>query len=66
MEYEDADTQRAIALGGSDLINMLDALYPEQSPNPNDSERLVWMKAGQRELIRKLIHLRADAPIRRR
>lgn len=38
-----------------DLIKMLDKLYPEQSPNPKDSEREIWIKAGKRELVRNLV-----------
>jgi len=38
-----------------DLIDYIDKLMPERSPDPNDSEREVWMKAGERRLVRKLI-----------
>jgi hypothetical protein len=38
-----------------DLISTLDSLYPESSPNPEDSERELWMKAGERRLVRVLV-----------
>ena len=38
-----------------DLISELDRDYPERSPNPLDSEREVWMKAGERRLVRNLV-----------
>jgi hypothetical protein len=65
MHLPDADTQAAIALSCSSLIDMLDELYPERSPDLSDPERLVWMKAGKRELVRDLLTLRGHAPIRR-
>lgn len=39
-----------------DLIDMLDEMYPEQSANPKDSEREIWIKVGKRELVRALIY----------
>lgn len=38
-----------------DLVEALDKTYPETSPDPNDSEREVWMKAGERRLVRGLL-----------
>lgn len=37
------------------LIKRLDNNYPERSPDPNDSERELWMKAGERRLVRRLL-----------
>ena len=40
-----------------DLIELLDQLYPEKSPTRKDAEaneKLLWMDAGRRELIRDL------------
>jgi hypothetical protein len=37
------------------LIEWLNQLYPEKSPNPSDSEREVWMKAGERRAVNVLI-----------
>lgn len=50
--------QAATAAAHGELIDLLNELYPEQSPDPRDSERLVWMKAGKRELVRTLNQLR--------
>lgn len=36
------------------LLTALNALFPEQSPDPSESEREIWMKAGERRLIRFL------------
>lgn len=38
-----------------DLVEELDKNYPEQSPNPSDTERELWMKAGERRLVRVLV-----------
>jgi len=38
-----------------DLIQELDSDFPERSPEPNDTEREVWMKAGERRLVRMLL-----------
>lgn len=38
-----------------ELIEDLDKEYPERSPNPKDSEREIWMKAGERRLVNILI-----------
>ena len=65
MSLPDFDTQAAIALAGSELIDLLDELFPEQSPDPRDTERDLWMKAGKRDLVRHLIHLRASGRVRR-
>ena len=33
------------------LLERLDELYPDRCPDPNDSERDVWIKAGQRKVV---------------
>ena len=38
-----------------DLIELLDKKYPERSPDPKDDDREIWMKAGERRLVRELI-----------
>lgn len=38
------------------LIEWLNALYPEKCPNPEDTEREVWMKAGERRVVNQLIN----------
>jgi len=37
------------------LIRILDKKFPERCPNPNDPEREVWIKAGERKMVRFLI-----------
>jgi hypothetical protein len=39
----------------SELVEWLDKLYPERSPDPDDSEREIWMRVGERRLVRSLI-----------
>lgn len=46
----------SIPVYAKDLIEKLDELYPERSPDPKMGERHIWMYAGQRELIRNLLH----------
>ena len=38
-----------------DLINELDKQYPSKCPDPNDTERMIWIKAGQRMLVDNLL-----------
>lgn len=40
-----------------DLIKQLDIAYPNKHPNLDDSERMIWFKAGQRSVINKLLQL---------
>ena len=43
-----------------EIIEFLEKLYPERSADPTWSERELWMKSGQRVLVRKLIDIRND------
>jgi hypothetical protein len=36
------------------FMERLDKCVPEQCPDPSDSEREIWMKAGERRLVLKL------------
>ncbi|MBU4567005.1 MAG: hypothetical protein KKE29_19995 [Proteobacteria bacterium] len=36
------------------LVEALDRLYPDKCPDPKDSERQIWIKVGQRSVVRKL------------
>lgn len=38
-----------------ELVEGLDRLIPERCPGVNQSERVIWMYAGKRELVRHLI-----------
>jgi hypothetical protein len=38
----------------AEVIAWLDRLYPEKCPDPKDTEREIWMKAGERRLVRHL------------
>lgn len=40
-----------------DLISELDRDYPEQCPDPATPEREIWMRAGERRLVRRLVAL---------
>ena len=37
-----------------DLLETLQALYPAKAPDPKDSDREIWMKAGERRLVETL------------
>jgi hypothetical protein len=37
-------------------LEMLDAAYPEKCADPADRDRDVWIKVGERNVIRRLIH----------
>jgi hypothetical protein len=36
------------------LITMLDRLIPERSPGMEDTDREIWFKVGQRQVVRML------------
>lgn len=44
-----------------DLLKHLEAHYPERCPNPSDTDREIWMKAGERRLLNYLIRLAKNA-----
>lgn len=39
----------------ADLVKELDATYPARWPRPDESEREIWMKAGERRLVDGLL-----------
>lgn len=41
-------------LMSEDFLKALDGMYPPRPPNPQDSEREIWMKAGERRLVEVL------------
>lgn len=38
-----------------ELLDYLNTQYPERCPDPTWSERDIWMRVGERRLVRKLI-----------
>lgn len=42
----------------NELIAYLQSVYPERSPDPQDSDREIWMKAGASRVIRDLVDLK--------
>lgn len=38
-------------------IAYLDKRFPDRSPDPTDTEREVWMKAGERRAVRHMLNL---------
>ena len=36
------------------LIEYLEKIYPEKAPDLKDTERVIWVKAGQAHLVRNL------------
>ena len=45
----------SIPLHSKELINQLDQEFPHKCPKPDQSERDIWMEAGQRKLIDSLL-----------
>jgi len=39
----------------TDLISLLDTKFPERSADYNDSERMVWVKVGERKVVKFLL-----------
>ena len=46
----------ALPVFAVDLIAALDNYYPEKSPDPQQSDREIWMAVGKRELVRNLVN----------
>jgi hypothetical protein len=40
-----------------ELVEHMARLFPDKSPDPRDTNREVWMKAGSVEVVRKLRQL---------
>lgn len=51
---------KALPIHSVDLVSELNASYPSKPPDINDSERMVWFKAGQRAVVETLL-LRAKS-----
>lgn len=62
----DHDDIASITFASSELVDLLEAMYPERSPEPEESERELWMRAGERRLVRKLRELRSQGERGRR
>ena len=43
------------------LLMLLDSLVPHKCPDPNDTEREIWMKAGARRLLDDIVRSYAAA-----
>lgn len=43
-----------------ELIEFLNASYPERSPEQSWTDREIWLKSGERRLVRKLIQMHED------
>lgn len=35
-------------------LDYLNKLYPEKCPEPNDTDREIWMRVGQRQVVRHI------------
>jgi hypothetical protein len=46
-----------IPIYSSDLIQTLDQSYPARPPDPRHDEREIWMRAGERRLVERLLTL---------
>jgi hypothetical protein len=43
-----------IPLDVEEMIQWLNELYPERCADPEDTEREIWMKVGERRVVRSL------------
>ena len=48
-------TEHALPPIPPSLIKALDEMLPEQWPRVDDTDRMVWIKAGQRQVVEVLI-----------
>lgn len=48
------------------VLKYLDATFPNRCPEINDSERMVWFKAGQRDVVNHLLWLQANTEVETR
>lgn len=44
-----------IPMTAEELIKQLDAAYPDACPNIKDTDREIWIKAGQRNVVQTLL-----------
>lgn len=42
------------------LLEYLQRLYPDQAPEPNQTEREIWMNRGAAGVVRHLVRLHKD------
>lgn len=54
---EEVDRSELLDLYSEDLIKALNKKYPAKVPDLNDSDRLIWFKAGQRDVVEHLLFL---------
>lgn len=48
------DSLKVGFLMSEEFIRTLNEMYPARPPNPADSDREIWMKAGERRLVEVL------------
>lgn len=48
----------SLPVTASDLIDLLNQQYPERSPTGHETDREIWLAAGERRLVRRLLELR--------
>lgn len=61
-------TERLGYLLSRELLELLETLYPARPPDPKDSDREIWLKAGERRLADtlrlRLAQAEEDGPAR--
>ena len=57
----DNDNDLVLPLKVSELIPLLNKVYPEKSPSINDTPNEIYFAAGQRDVIRFLNNLKERA-----
>ena len=56
-----SDFERLGHLTTAELLEALEICYPQRCPDPADTEREIWMKAGERRLVNVLKSKYEDA-----
>lgn len=57
MNHRHAQHRHAVPPLDATTIACLEQLFPDRSPDPRDSEREIWMKAGEARAVRHLRNL---------
>jgi len=49
-----SNSERCGALTSKELLEVLDKLFPDRCPLPTDTDREIWMKVGQRQVVDRM------------
>ena len=52
--------QKQLATVPHDLLEDIEKLYPERTPDPHMTDREIWMAVGRRQVVRNLRSIHED------